>query len=450
MLSPAQRSALLLALLVPLVGFEQLSTPAKAAPLTTPLRVPLQWAPDPDNPSILKLGIQASLNGGSARLFEFDTGGTGFFATFATNFASSSPWWGSNTACPSGSCTPFTTTYDSGLTYTGNIVTSSVSLFGSSATPLLTVPNLSVGQTTAITCNPGATCSSKSGQSSDSGWNATTGLLNPPVQGNFYGDFGLSLRNGGSGGPNSPITQGAFWAAFDPSITRGYRVHAASDNPWVQFGLTAADLAPRPLRFALNGTGGTSTGSLEVSQGSTTFSGADLTTLIFDTGATTTIHTGAITINGDPFPPSNFPCGLTTQGCVEPTAVSPGSQVQISGLSLSTGKPTTILDFMAGNNKATSPAFNEVAVQGYMSTTLAPACAALAPPQPCYYVNTGILPFLSNDVIVDLSTWSAANPSGELSLVEQVPAPPALLAPFAVLGAARRLRKRQVGGQRLV
>jgi hypothetical protein len=129
--------------------------------------------------------------------------------------------------------------------------------------------------------------------------------------------------------------------------------------------------------------------------------------------------------------------------------VSPGAQVQISGLSLSTGNPATILDFMAGNNKATSPAFNEVAVQGYSPANLAPACAALAPPQPCYYLNTGILPFLSNDVIVDLSTWSAANPSGELSLVAQVPAPPALLAPCAVLGAARRLRQRLVEGQRL-
>ncbi|MFM7642059.1 MAG: hypothetical protein ACKO45_10990 [Cyanobium sp.] len=449
MLSPALRSSLLLGLLVPLVGFEQLSTPVKAAPRATPLRLPLQWAADPDNPSILKLGIQASLNGGSPQLFEFDTGGTGFFATFATNFSSSSPWWGSNPACTTAPCTPFTTTYDSGLTYSGNLVTSSVSLFGSSATPVLSVPNISVGQTTAITCNPAATCGGKIGQPGDSSWNATTGVLNPPVQGNFYGDFGFSLRNGGSGGPNSLITQDAFWAAFDPSITRGYRVHAAADDPWVQFGLTAADLAPQPLRFALNGTGGTSTGALEVSQGGTTFSGAGLTSLIFDTGATTTIHTGAVTINGAPFPPGNFPCGLTTQGCADPTAVSPGAQVQISGLSLSTGMPATILNFAAGNNKATSPAFNEVAVQGYSPTTLAPACAGLAPPQPCYYVNTGILPFLSNDVIVDLSSWSAGNPSGELSLVAQVPAPPALLTPFALLGAARRLRQRLVGGRGL-
>jgi hypothetical protein len=237
-------------------------------------------------------------------------------------------------------------------------------------------------------------------------------------------------------------------------------VHAASSNPWVQFGLSAADLAPQPQRFALNSTGGTSVGSLQVTNGSSVFAAPDLTTLLFDTGATTTIHTGAITINDTPFPPGNIPCSLTSQGCPFPTnqpnsttippaafnstTVLNGAQVQVSGLSLSSGLPIPILDFVAGSTKTTSPAFNEVAVQGYStaSSDLAPACAALPSPQPCFYVNTGILPFLSNDVIVNLDSWTDTNPQGELTLIPQVPAPPALAGPFTAFAAARRLRRR--------
>ena len=448
MLSPLRcRVATATALLLPLLGGDFLASAPARAQSTSPVRVPLQWASDPDNTSIRKLGLLAALNGGQPQLFEFDTGGTGFFATYGNG----STWWGSAPACSTSPCTPFTTTYDSGLTYSGNLVSGSVTLFGGTAAhPLLSATGLSLGQTTSITCNPAADCASKIGKTSESGWDSATGQRQPPVQGNFYGDFGLSLRNGGSAGPNSLITQDAFWAAFDPAIRRGYRVHAASSNPWVQFGLSAADLAPQPRRFALNSTGGTSVGSLQVSDGSTVFAAPDLTTLLFDTGATTTIHTGHITINNVSFPPGNVPCSLTSLGCPFPTnqpnstTVLNGAQVQMSGLSLSTGLPIPILDFVAGSTKTTSPAFNEVAVQGYStaSSNLAPACAALPSPQPCFYVNTGILPFLSNDVIVDLASWSIANPQGDLTLIPQVPAPPALAAPFFALAAARRLRRR--------
>lgn len=434
------------------------ASPAHAV-ITSPVTVPLQWAASPDNPSIRKLGLLASLNGGQPQLFEFDTGGSGFYATYGAG----STWWGSPPSCSPSPCQTFSTTYDSGLTYSGTIVTSSVTLFGGSpALPLLNASGLVVGQTTAITCNPAGTCASKIGQSGDSGWTANTGQLRPPVQGNFYGDFGLSLKPASGSGVNSLITQDAFWAPFAASIQRGYRVHAATANPWVQFGLSAADLVPRPLRFALNASGGTSVGTLLVSDGFSTFAGETLTTLIFDTGATTTIHTGSVTIDGDPFAPGTVPCSLTSEGCPFPTtqpnsAATPpppfnattvisGAQVHVSGLSLSTGQTSPILNLIAGTTKTTSPAFNAVAVQGYStaSSDLAPACAALAPPQPCYYLNTGILPFLNNDIIVNLSSWSPSAPSGELTLVPQVPTPAPLLAPVAGIGAARRLRRRVV------
>lgn len=432
------------------------ASPARAV-FTTPVTVPLQWAASPDHPSIRKLGLLASLNGGQPQLFEFDTGGSGFYATYGVG----STWWGSPPSCSPSPCQTFSTTYDSGLTYSGTIVTSSVTLFGGSpALPLLHASGLVVGQTMAITCNPAGTCASKHGHHSQSSWSASTGEIKPPVQGNFYGDFGLSLKPTSGSGVNSLVTQDAFWAAFDPSIPRGYRVHAATANPWVQFGLSAADLVPQPLRFALNASGGTSVGTLQVSDGPNTFVGDTLTTLIFDTGATTTIHTGSVTINGDLFAPGTVPCALTSEGCPFPTtqpnsaatppppfnatSVISGAQVSASGLSLSTGQSAPILNLIAGTTKTTSPAFNAVAVQGYSTalSDLAPACAALAEPQHCFYLNTGILPFLSNDVIVNLSSWSANDPSGELTLVPQVPTPAPLLAPVAGFAAAGRLRRR--------
>jgi hypothetical protein len=69
---------------------------------------------------------------------------------------------------------------------------------------------------------------------------------------------------------------------------------------------------------------------------------------------------------------------------------------------------------------------------------LAPACAAFN--TPCYYLNTGILPFLENDVIVNLDP-TLANP--QLTLVQQqVPAPAPVLGLGAAFGFAKRLRRR--------
>jgi hypothetical protein len=42
----------------------------------------MPWAADPDNPSIRKLMLLAALDGGKPHLFEFDTGGNGFFVTY--------------------------------------------------------------------------------------------------------------------------------------------------------------------------------------------------------------------------------------------------------------------------------------------------------------------------------------------------------------------------------
>ena len=53
--------------------------------IATPLQVPLHWQHmdlDPSKPR--KLGISASLDGGTPQLFEFDTGGAGFYAAYGS------------------------------------------------------------------------------------------------------------------------------------------------------------------------------------------------------------------------------------------------------------------------------------------------------------------------------------------------------------------------------
>ena len=108
---------------------------------------------------------------------------------------------------------------------------------------------------------------------------------------------------------------------FSSPVTAGYRVHAASENPWVQFGLGSGDLKTLPTSFPLNSASQSSptgvpyddpkviTGSLALSLAGEGFANSD-TGIIFDTGAFTTIHQGgstslpaALVVSGSSFPP---------------------------------------------------------------------------------------------------------------------------------------------------
>lgn len=56
--------------------------------LTAPVRVNLHWRTI--SSVAQKLGIYAAINGGDPQIFEFDTGGSGFNATIACDFTTSS------------------------------------------------------------------------------------------------------------------------------------------------------------------------------------------------------------------------------------------------------------------------------------------------------------------------------------------------------------------------
>ena len=439
--------------------------------LTEPVKVNLHWRIISSGAQ--KLGIYAAINGGNPQIFEFDTGGTGFNATIACDFARFSSWWGSSTShpCPSpsppASATPppppspcpitslsptYCTLYDSGLQYNGSQVVGSVQLFDHqhSSTAKLNAANVVIGQSTSI-------YDTKKGEYD---WYATTSTqISQPVEGAFYGDFGMSIKQSPIG-INSLINQ----LTYATGVTPGFRVHAIyGEHPWVQFGLGPEDLKKWPKHFTLNtstgaanpnpntNTGGINNGSLKV-EGSQIFSGKNLTSLIFDSGATTTIHSGSaapiVTLTNEPFPPGPFPLALT-QSCstnkTNKTYVADSAHVKVSGLSLY-GVEEQILSFQAGCNSNTTPQFNQVELQIGSTSNPAPSCITFG--APCYYLNTGILPFLNDDIIFNLDPSMSAlgsvasEPHSAKVLMLQVPAPAPLLGVTTAFSFARRLRRR--------
>ena len=336
--------------------------------VTSPIQVPLHWRHvNGDASGPRKLGIYVALGGGTApQLFEFDTGGDGFYAAHAGGTAS--PWWGDGWVSQ-GEGGAFSQAYDSGHVYAGTAATTTVQLFASAtaSTPLFSAVNVIVGQTTSIIDTKHAPAEQL--------WPPPGGTSLPPVEQAFYGDFGMAPKQGQAG-----IDSLAGQLLYGPGVTAGFRVHAADEGPWVQFGLTAVDTALISTSFALNVASGTSptgvayyenllvTGSLSVAHDSRVF--AQPTGLIFDTGASTTIHSGTNVA---------FPLDLTKDGAG--TRVKDGASVVVSGSSLLTG---TWPDFMS----LTASASDKVDVQ-YKDGP--------------YYLNTGIAPFTQYDFVYDLS-----------------------------------------------
>jgi len=92
-----------------------------------------------------KLGIYVSIGGGSTpQIFEFDTGGAGLYAAYASNDTNKSKWWGTGFS-PTGNFV--TNTYDSGIQYQGPIVAAAVSLFADhhGGAPLVTTAAATIG-----------------------------------------------------------------------------------------------------------------------------------------------------------------------------------------------------------------------------------------------------------------------------------------------------------------
>ncbi len=190
--------------------------------VSNPIYIPLVYQTNDG-----KWAIELSLGGGSTPVpFEFDTGGTGFYAAYSTNTSSSS-WWGTNFTP---TATPAYNYYDSGETYTGSVVQTAVT-FWSNGTRLVNTPgNVTVGQITNI---------SQNGVTNWASTNMMTTNQIPPVQGNFYGDFGLSL-NLNTNYSSNPLGNLIAQMTFTNGVTAGFVVNVQSNNPYLQIGLNSA------------------------------------------------------------------------------------------------------------------------------------------------------------------------------------------------------------------
>lgn len=375
--------------------------------ITAPIRVPLQWTYVNNSTTERKLGIYVTLGGGTTpQLFEFDTGGNGFYATYSSG--TRSPWWG-DAWVPAGTGT-FNQNFDSGMQYTGTAVTTGVSLFasGTSSVPLLTAANVVVGQTVSI---------SNTNAPPTQLWPLPHDHSPPPVDEAFWGDFGMAPKRGQAG-----IDLLAGQLLYGDGVTAGFRVHAADESPWVQFGLSAADTAVVAQTFALTpATTGSSaagvafyanlvvTGSLSVTSG-TLAPFEQPTGFILDTGASTTFHTGTNS-SGQTI---SLPPDLTNGG----SEVVDGAVVLASAGSLLPGAGWQPIMLLETGSTA------KVKIQDKKSQ---------------YYLNTGIEPFTRYDVIYDLA-------AGQLTLAT-VPEPSAAL--LAALGGTIAVVFRVLGRRTL-
>ena len=323
-----------------------------------------------------KLGIYLSIGGGSTpQIFEFDTGGAGLYAAYANN--NNSPWWGAGFTTTTNSVT---NTYDSGIQYKGPIVEAAVSLFADhhGGTPLVTTPgNLLVGQMTNIAnTNTGEVLWTPEGVGPSG---------QPPVDGVFYGDFGMSLSYASKGIVNL-IAQ----LSFSNGIIPGFRVRGHSNGPFLQIGLTAADTtSASAFYFGMNTNTNAPAGATFTNSGSRFYSeqvfNANMTIsnattnftanlgITTDTGASTTIHNANV---------GGIPGELLITNTKDKVHIVPGAEFGLSELTLG-GNETNFFQFVTANNQVTI----QDGKLGNSNT---------------FYLNSGIELFQQYDVIYNL------------------------------------------------
>lgn len=275
--------------------------PASVGVITAPITVPLYFTSiDSDGDGTAdtkKLGIYATLgNGAKPKLFEFDTGASGFFAAYASNDPHTSDWWGNGVK---GSTTLVSRGDDSGITYSGVAANTTVSLFAQgNSLPLASTGYVQVGQANLIT-------NGSTNLWTPSGTTISGGIDPPPVEKAFYGDFGVGTNYEADG-----ITSLLSQFTFGNGISPGFIVHVDDQNQqaWVQIGLTAADLQnPSTSFFAMDpdesAKGDTVPNSgvqfykqqlikakINISDGSKPVIADSKVKVVLDTGAVTTVH----------------------------------------------------------------------------------------------------------------------------------------------------------------
>ena len=204
----------------------------------TPYKIPLELvnigtAKKPE----YKLGIYVGLGGGPAKLYEFDTGGKGFWAAYSPT-AGSKQWWGTTTVEETGT---LSNTYSSGNSYTANLVSTTVSFYGADGHAPSSAP---VVQTNPVDLAQITNYMNSKKPAEVKAWTRSLKNDRPPLFKHFYGDFGAALTPVASGNqsnifsilPQIPVPEG---------LDVGFIVHVgalgSSTQPWLQIGIDPTD-----------------------------------------------------------------------------------------------------------------------------------------------------------------------------------------------------------------
>lgn len=360
---------------------------ADASAVTLPLYV----FPIPGK-SGFKIGIKISFDGKTFKMYEFDTGGSGFWAAGNKN------WW-PNPKQPNPDPGPQNIKYSSGIEYTANPVVTDIYFENASISPL----SATVAWITEAT-------EGNNEQFAQDWKNALTESDPPaPLFGNFFGDFGMGLapfmeQNVGE------ASESVFFAVIPQLAScNGFIIDLGpcpEDKPltsegWVQqgaiqIGITTQDISSFSYRFKMQPSGQqfpqsgmptyceelvTGTLGLAPSAGATPFASSQLG-FIFDTGAPTMeIHTGTQILTDSQLDP--YLDGDLANGG---TSVKKNTKLTLSATSCDSASDT-LLQFTTGDQSGANLA---------NATNL-----NIQNPQDGY-VNTGLIPFFQGRVLYDL------------------------------------------------
>ena len=373
-------------------------------PAINPVKIPL-YVFQSSGGSGYKIGIKVSFDNKTFQMYEFDTGGSGFWAAGNAN------WW-SQYSTPQPDPGPQTIQYSSGIQYIANPVVTQI-YFENVPAPL-TAQVARIFQATR-----GGDISNQD-QQFDVDWqNALTQPSpKPPLWGQFFGDFGMGLA------PFVNQTSGdtVFFAVL-PQLTQplcdGFIIdlgpypanNAAGAGGWVQegfiqIGLAPGDTAQFPNQFKMQPAtnldaqdpvfpnSGIPTYAEKLVQGSLTLSPPsfcfeDQTGIVFDTGAPTIeLHTGTdqITVaNLNPYlnqPLSANSNGNSTSNVKEGMSFLLTAPLQNPGPDSSDVLIGITAEDTDGLNLAGATTLNIQGTEGY--------------------VNTGLVPFFNGPVLYDL------------------------------------------------
>ena len=233
---------------LPFVTGLMLASPSDAAVCQVPLKIVNIGTSDAP---MYKIGINVGLGGGAPRLYEFDTGGAGFWAAYDGKKREASQWWGAYTPIAPGS---MSIQYTSGNEYTANLVGTQVALFDpkskTAASPLCTTPD--AVQISQITQFSNSYSKNLAGQ-----WNRRLAHGQGPLFKHFWGDFGAALHPAigttNSQGAYTVLNQFQTGAAHNGFIVHvGDLTQPGRQSPYVQIGLNTADIMSFPYQFPMN------------------------------------------------------------------------------------------------------------------------------------------------------------------------------------------------------